>query len=92
VFPVPEVAARLSQFRLLRADVTENDAEDKALLAAYGLFGPPSLVFFDEDGREISDVRIQGEVGANALASHLGAVLAHLEAVKFGDLALKSVE
>ena len=41
----------------------------------FGLFGPPSLVFFSVDGRELSDVRVQGEVGAERLASHLEAVL-----------------
>jgi thioredoxin:protein disulfide reductase len=75
VFPRPEVASRLREFRLLRADVTRNDAEDKALLEEFGLFGPPSLVFFDHDGRELEDVRIQGEIGAAGLAAHLQAVL-----------------
>lgn len=75
VFPRPEVDSRLRQFRLLRADVTDNDAEDKALMNRFGLFGPPSLVFFSVDGRELSDVRVQGEVGAERLASHLEAVL-----------------
>ena len=36
----------------------------KALMNRFGLFGPPSLVFFSVDGRELSDVRVQGEVGA----------------------------
>jgi len=75
VFPRPEVDSRLRQFRLLRADVTENDAEDKALMNAFGLFGPPSLVFFSPAGRELSDVRVQGEVGAERLSAHLQAVL-----------------
>ncbi|MXW49681.1 MAG: protein-disulfide reductase DsbD, partial [Gammaproteobacteria bacterium] len=46
VFPAPAVANRLAEFHLLRADVTANDAQDKELLNAFGLFGPPSLVFF----------------------------------------------
>ncbi|MEQ8857193.1 MAG: protein-disulfide reductase DsbD [Pseudomonadales bacterium] len=75
VFPLPEVDSRLRQFRLLRADVTENDAEDKALMNEFGLFGPPSLVFFAPDGRELADVRVQGEIGAQRLARHLQAVL-----------------
>jgi thioredoxin:protein disulfide reductase len=75
VFPRPEVDSRLRQFHLLRADVTRNDADDKALLQAFGLFGPPSLVFFAEDGRELRDARIQGEIGAEALTRHLQAVL-----------------
>ena len=76
VFPRDDVARLLNQFSLLRADVTANDEADRALLGHYGLFGPPSLVFFAEDGSEIDEVRIQGEVDADTLAAHLGAVLA----------------
>jgi thiol:disulfide interchange protein DsbD len=79
VFPAPEVARRLSQFTLLRADVTANDAVDRALLDHYGLFGPPSLVFFGDDGSEIADFRIQGEIGAASFADHLGTVLSRYE-------------
>ena len=64
VFPRPEVASRLAQFRLLRADVTDNNAEHQALLEQFGLFGPPSMVFFAEDGSELTEVRVQGEIGA----------------------------
>ena len=75
VFPVPAVASRLAEFHLLRADVTANDAKDQELLNAFGLFGPPSLVFFDRDGRELKTLRVQGEIGAKALAEHLEVVL-----------------
>ena len=78
MFPDPQVASRLKAFTLLRADVTDNDGQDRALLNHYGLFGPPSLVFFGEDGRELEEVRVQGEVNADTLAAHLGAVLAVL--------------
>jgi thiol:disulfide interchange protein DsbD len=87
VFPRPEVADRLKQFRLLRADVTANDAEDKKLLEAFGLFGPPSLVFFSHDGSEMSDVRVQGEIGAAALSRHLRAVLDMGASRKSGEIA-----
>jgi thiol:disulfide interchange protein DsbD len=76
VFPEPEVARQLARFTLLRADVTANDAQDKALLKQFGLFGPPSLVFFSEDGREIYEFRVQGEVSADRLEAHLAQVLA----------------
>lgn len=75
VFPAPAVASRLAEFHLLRADVTANDAQDKELLNAFGLFGPPSLVFFDRNGRELKMLRVQGEIGAKALAEHLETVL-----------------
>ena len=32
---------------LLKADVTANNAEDRALLKRFHLFGPPGTIFFD---------------------------------------------
>ena len=43
----PTVQKRLTTVRLLRADVTANTAQDKALLKRFNLFGPPGMVFFD---------------------------------------------
>ena len=76
VFPEPAVAEKLAQFTLLRADVTANDDQDQALLKRYGLFGPPSLVFFGEDGGEFEEFRVQGEVGVERLSAQLALVLA----------------
>ncbi len=87
VFPEPSVASRLKQFTLVRADVTLNDEIDQALLNHYGLFGPPSLVFLSGDGSEMKEVRIQGEVDAETLARHLGAVLANVNGDNFGEIA-----
>ena len=57
---VPQVQARFRKFLLLQADVTANSADDKALLARFKLFGPPGIVFFDADGREIEGLRVVG--------------------------------
>jgi thiol:disulfide interchange protein DsbD len=70
------VAEKLAKFTLLRADVTANDDQDQALLKRYGLFGPPSLVFFGEDGREFEEFRVQGEVDVERLSAQLALVLA----------------
>jgi len=59
-FSDPQVQARLTRMTLLRADVTANNAEDKALLKRYRLFGPPGIVFFDAGGREIEGLRVIG--------------------------------
>jgi thiol:disulfide interchange protein DsbD len=88
VFPKPEVAARLSRFNLLRADVTANDDHHKALLDELGVFGPPSMVFFAEDGRKLAEVTVQGEIGADALAAHLGAVLERVGSNNFSEIAV----
>jgi thiol:disulfide interchange protein DsbD len=76
VFPAPEVAALMKQYTLVKADVTANDEIDRALLKHFGLFGPPSMVFFAEDGSEIEEFRVQGEVNIERLAAHLRRVLA----------------
>ena len=59
-FADPAVQARLAGFALLKADVTANSPEDKALLARFGLFGPPGIVFFAPGGKEIAGLRVVG--------------------------------
>jgi thiol:disulfide interchange protein DsbD len=54
------VQARLADTLLLQADVTANDADDRALLKRFGLFGPPGIILFDRGGREIPDGRVIG--------------------------------
>ena len=75
VFPHPDVAPLLARFHLTRADITADLPEHRALLEKFGLFGPPSLVFFSPDGDELQAVRIQGEVDAEQLRRHLASVL-----------------
>ena len=59
-FSDPAVQAALAGVLLLQTDVTANDALDRALLAQYGLFGPPAIQFFGPDGRERRDLRVVG--------------------------------
>jgi thiol:disulfide interchange protein DsbD len=59
-FVDPAVKARLTNTILVQADVTANDVHDKALLKRFGLFGPPGIIFFDREGREIADSRVIG--------------------------------
>lgn len=59
-FSDPAVQEKLAGFTLLKADVTANNADDKALLARFQLFGPPGIIFFAADGRQIDGVRVVG--------------------------------
>jgi thiol:disulfide interchange protein DsbD len=59
-FADPQVAARMQQIVLLKADVTANSGADKELLKRFGLFGPPGIIFFDAQGKEIADLRVVG--------------------------------
>jgi len=59
-FSDEEVKAKLKPVLLLQADVTANSEADQALLKRYGFYGPPGIVFFDAQGKEISDFRVTG--------------------------------
>ena len=67
------VAARMRDFVLLKADVTANDADDRALLKRFGLFGPPGIVFFDRDGRPLKDAAVIGFQNAERFLASLDA-------------------
>ena len=59
-FTDPVVRDRLSQATLLKADVTANDNDDRALLRRFSLFGPPATLFFDRSDRELRGQRVVG--------------------------------
>ena len=59
-FADPAVREKLAGFTLLKADVTANSPDDKALLARFGLFGPPGIVFFTPGGKEVQGLRVVG--------------------------------
>src|SRR5690606_19243997 len=70
-FPDQTVAAALEPFVLLRADVTANDADDKALLDYFSSFGPPTIAFFDGSGRALEGFKLVGYVPADEFAEHV---------------------
>jgi thiol:disulfide interchange protein DsbD len=59
-FTDARIKARLADTLLLQVDVTANDADDKAMLKRFGLFGPPGIILFDASGAEIADSRVIG--------------------------------
>jgi thiol:disulfide interchange protein DsbD len=59
-FSDARVKARLERMLLLQADVTANTAEHKALLKRFSLFGPPGIIFFNAQGKEIRGLRVIG--------------------------------
>ena len=73
VFPATEVARQLSDFQLVRFDITESNPAQRALLDRYQLFGPPAIQLFDGKGDEWLDLRVVGEVDAATFAARLTA-------------------
>jgi thiol:disulfide interchange protein DsbD len=71
-FSDPGVIKALEGFVLLQADVTANDEIDKRLLQGrFGMPGPPSIIFFDRNGREQKKLRVVGFVPATEFAAHV---------------------
>jgi len=61
IFLAPDVIPLLEKFTLIRADVTDNSPENKALLQAYSLYGPPSILFFTSKGEYLKNIALIGE-------------------------------
>ena len=70
-FSDPRVRAKLGRALLLKADVTENNPQDRELLRRFGLFGPPGTIFFDARGQEIAGTRVIGFQDAERFAQTL---------------------
>jgi thiol:disulfide interchange protein DsbD len=64
-FSDPRIQAQFGNMVLLQADVTANNADDKALLKRFRLFGPPGIIFFNKEGREIQGGRVIGYQNAD---------------------------
>jgi thiol:disulfide interchange protein DsbD len=70
-FTDDRVRAKMETMLLLQADVTANNADDKALLKRFGLFGPPGIIFFDSRGQEMQDTRVVGYQNAETFYQSL---------------------
>ncbi|MFY3080389.1 protein-disulfide reductase DsbD [Achromobacter xylosoxidans] len=74
-FTDPGVAQRMAGMLLVQADVTANNADDRALLKRFRLFGPPGIMFFAPGGKELPDARVVGFQDAKRFAESLDRVL-----------------
>jgi len=75
-FSDPKVRSQLDGMLLLQADVTANSEEHRALLKRFSLFGPPGIIFFDAQGREIRGLRVIGYQSAERFLKTLAAATA----------------
>jgi thiol:disulfide interchange protein DsbD len=75
-FPEARVQALLSQLQPLQADVTANDETDQALMKAFGIIGPPAILFFNSQGEEMRDYRLVGYFTPDEFEAHLQKVIA----------------
>ncbi len=79
-FPTGPVQAALSTGVAIKADVTDNDDVDQALMKAYGIIGPPAILFFDANGQELRAWRVIGFQRSGPFAEHVRGAFAAAEA------------
>ena len=73
-FANQQVREKLSDYVLIRADLTKNGANEKALSKAYGVFGPPEIIFFNKDLEVIKAKTIIGYIEPDAFVTHLNSL------------------
>lgn len=77
-FTDPEIRQLMQTFVILRADVTRNTAEHQALLKAFGLYGPPGILFFKREG-ELLPIRVIGFQGSSTFLQTLRQIVTEAE-------------
>ncbi|MFP4463156.1 MAG: protein-disulfide reductase DsbD [Guyparkeria sp.] len=73
-FSDPEVIESLNGFLVLQADVTANNADHKALLKRFDLYGPPGIIFWDADGERVREHWVVGYQPPDEFLGHVSAV------------------
>jgi thiol:disulfide interchange protein DsbD len=74
VFSNPQIIEDLQYLNLLRVDMTKMDPKQKELLTQLEIYGPPVMVFFDLNGKEIKAKRTVGEIDATQMLQILAAL------------------
>ncbi|MBL0709175.1 MAG: protein-disulfide reductase DsbD [Sulfurimonas sp.] len=68
------VKAKMSEFILVKADITKNSQENRKLSKKYGVFGPPAILFFDENIKVKRAKTIIGFIEADEFLTHLNSL------------------
>ena len=80
VFPDPLVKTALANVVMLQADITVQDAVDKALASHLDMPAPPALYFWDAEGNDLRQARLVGSITAQQLAQHVNKIFSHVNA------------
>jgi thiol:disulfide interchange protein DsbD len=62
VFNRPAIFQALSNFVLLRANVTHNNEFDQQIMKRFSVVAPPAMIFFNDNGEQLPHSDIVGEV------------------------------
>lgn len=71
VFRDSEVLKLSESFVMVRLDITRKTQNQDEIRKKYSIAGAPTIIFFDKNGNEISELRIESEVKADEFISHM---------------------
>ena len=70
-FSQASVQTALNDVVKIQLDMTKNTAEHKAILKRFSLFGPPAMIFYTPDGKELQGGRLMGFTPPEKFIAHL---------------------
>ncbi|MEO8321838.1 MAG: thioredoxin family protein, partial [Bradyrhizobium sp.] len=71
IFAQDVVRQQLRGMLLIRADLTHFDTSSKKLMQRFAVVGPPTVVFLNPDGSEITEARVVGDIGVSGFLGRL---------------------
>ncbi|WP_039750079.1 protein-disulfide reductase DsbD [Campylobacter ureolyticus] len=69
-----EISEILSNFELIKVDVTKNSKDDLELMKEFQIYGPPALIFF-KNGKELQKYKVIGDIKKIELTKNLNEIL-----------------
>jgi thiol:disulfide interchange protein DsbD len=74
-FNQPQVIDALANSVLLQIDLTDTGSESSVeIMQTFEVFGLPSILFFDKQGKELSLQRVTGFMDADAFSQHINTI------------------
>ena len=70
-FNEAEVIAAMGEHTIFKVDVSENNAVQQQAQQQRNVFGPPTIIFYDSNGKEIKPLRIIGLISAAEFAARI---------------------
>ncbi|NDV92472.1 protein-disulfide reductase DsbD [Alteromonas sp. 345S023] len=70
-FPDPKVKAALANTVWMQMDLTESTKQQQEVFETFRVLGLPTILFFDTQGKELTEARVTGMMHADAFARHV---------------------
>jgi thioredoxin:protein disulfide reductase len=75
-FNQPQVLSALANTMLLQVDLTDTGSKTSVeLMQHFTIFGLPSILFFDAQGKELTQQRVTGFMAADKFSAHVRSIL-----------------